>query len=350
MKILYFTKYSRSGASSRMRSYQYFPYFEKKGWTVIAKPLFNDPYLNNLYNGRKNKLQILYAYLKRFFLLFTIKGYDRVVIEKELFPYLPACAERILKFFGVKYIVDYDDAIFHNYDLSKNKLIRNLLSKKIDKVMKHSNLVVAGNNYLAERAKMAGAKQVEIIPTVVDLNRYSAKTNYSENQNLVIGWIGSPSTYKYVEKIKSVLEVVCNKTKAVVHIVGAFPDKKQDGVFFYFPWNEQTETEMIKRFDVGIMPLDDTPWAKGKCAFKLIQYMASGVPVVASPVGMNNEVAIDNVTGYTALNAKDWISGLEKLLMDSELRKELGVNGRKLVEQKYSLQVTFNKWIKLLDT
>jgi len=131
MKVLYLTKYSRLGASSRLRSFQYFPFLKENGIDVAFSPLFNDEYLKDLYSGKQSVKTIFSSYLKRFFILFTVFKYDKIVIEKELFPYLPALFERILAFAKVKYIVDYDDAIFHNYDLSPNKLIRFFLRNKI---------------------------------------------------------------------------------------------------------------------------------------------------------------------------------------------------------------------------
>lgn len=161
MKILYFTKYSAKGASTRMRSLQYFPFLQSKGLAITYSPLFNDEYLDNLYSGKRSVWNILSGYLRRLMVLFTIRKYDKIVIEYELFPYLPAWAERVLSKLGISYIVDYDDAIFHNYDKSDYPWVRKFLSRKIDVVMKHSKVVVAGNQYLAYRAELTGAKQTE---------------------------------------------------------------------------------------------------------------------------------------------------------------------------------------------
>jgi len=161
MKVLYFTKYSAKGASTRMRSLQYFPFLQSKGLAITYSPLFNDKYLDNLYSGKRSVWNILSGYLRRLMVLFTIRKFDKIVIEYELFPYLPAWAERVLSKMGVSYIVDYNDAIFHNYDKSDYPWVRKFLSRKIDVVMKHSKVVVAGNQYLAHRAELTGAKQTE---------------------------------------------------------------------------------------------------------------------------------------------------------------------------------------------
>lgn len=161
MKILYFTKYSRNAGSSRLRSYQYFPYLEKAGFKVDVSPLFSEKYLENLYAGKSTRNESLKGYFRRFFKLFGLNKYNGIVIEKELFPYVPAFAENFLNFIGIKYIVDYDDAVFHNYDLSANPVIRFVLKNKIDSVMKNAEVVVAGNSYLAERAKKQERKTLK---------------------------------------------------------------------------------------------------------------------------------------------------------------------------------------------
>jgi glycosyltransferase involved in cell wall biosynthesis len=337
MKVLYFTKYSRNGASSRLRSYQFFPFLEKKGINVTVKPFFNENYLNNLYLGkRKSLLMLLRAYLKRFFLLFTIYKYDRIVIEYELFPYCFSWFEKLLFILKIRYIVDYDDATFHNYDMSKNKLILFFLSKKIDNVMKYSGCVIAGNDYLAERARNAGAKKVVNHPTVIDIDRYSVKK--TENNKVVIGWIGSPSTLKYVKNIKLSLLNLIKKYDVELFIVGANEDIGIGSNVKYIEWKEKTEVENILKFDIGIMPLENTSWELGKCSYKLIQYMGCGIPIVASSIGMNKQVVKSGINGYLVENDLEWESCLEKLIVDVSLRKKMGLYGRNLVMEKYSLQ------------
>lgn len=348
MKVLFFTKYTQKGASSRMRSFQYFPFLEKEDIHVSVSPFFNDAYLENLYAGKKSKLSILFAYLKRFLLLFTVFKYDKIVIEYELFPYFPAWFEQLFNIVGIHYIVDYDDAIFHNYNLHPNPWLRKLLGNKIAKVMKNSKTVVAGNKYLAQYAESAGTKNIVIIPTVIDLQNYKPKENYA-TEKLIIGWIGSPSTFKYLEEIRAELTTFVAQNNAEVLVIGAYPTEKQEGVFRFIPWVAATENEWIIKFDVGLMPLNDTPWSKGKCSFKLIQYMASGVPVIASPVGMNKEV-VTAENGYLATNSSDWGRYLAMYFANQKLRENFGRKGREMVEDNLSLQVTAKKWTALIKS
>lgn len=346
MKVLYLTKYTAKGASSRMRSFQYFSYLESSDLKITVRPFFNDTYLDMLYSGKKSLMIVLLAYLKRFFVIFTVLKFDRIVIEYEIFPYFPAWFEKLFYRLGVKYIVDYDDAIFHNYDLNSNKLIRKLLGNKIDQIMKFSSVVVAGNQYLANRAKSAGANKILIIPTVIDLENYKVKENYA-TEKFRIGWIGSPSTYRYIEEIKEHLIIFAHQYKAEIVIVGASTESRSKPPFLYIPWEKNTETEWIRSFDVGLMPLDDTPWSKGKCSFKLIQYMACGVPVIASPVGMNKEV-VTSLNGFLADTPKEWYESLSKYADSPLLRDQYGKEGRKIVEKKYALQITAKIWKQLL--
>jgi len=347
MKVLYLTKYSRKGASSRLRSYQYFPFLEAEGISVIVKPLFDDAYLEKLYSGKKPIAEILKAYIKRFFVLFTVFGYDKIVIEKEIFPYLPSWTERILSFLGVKYIVDYDDAIFHNYDLNPNKWIRFFLKDKIDLVMRSAQMVIAGNEYLAERAKKSGAKNVIVIPTVIDIERYHHKQIFRQDKT-VIGWIGSPSTFKYVKTLFPVFEKLAKQYPIEIQIVGA---KEAVSVSFpiqFLDWTEHSEVNSISAFDIGIMPLEDSPWEKGKCSYKLIQYMACGIPVVASPVGMNVEVVSEGHNGFLAKDVADWFNALEELSNGKDKCRTFGSSGRQLIERRFTVQSQLKTVVALL--
>lgn len=337
--------------SSRMRSFQYFPYLEREGWAVTVKPFFDDAYLQDFYGGKKNVLAVLKSYIRRILVLLTVFGYDKVVIEKEIFPYLPAFAEKLLQVFGVKYIVDYDDAIFHNYDQSANPYFKLFLKKKIDKVMRFSGVVVAGNLYLAERAKNAGAKKIEIIPTVIDLERYDVKEK-DNSEPFVVGWIGTKTTFeKHLLPCKSWIKEIQHQYPDIqFRIIGITEDMDLGQNVQYIAWKENTEVKEIQKMDVGIMPLQDSLWEKGKCAYKLIQYAACGIPGIASDVGMNKEVTIEGSTGFLAYSDQDWINKILELKNNRQKRLQMGRNARRLVEEQYCLQVTSEKWTKIINS
>lgn len=349
MKILYFTKYAQNAGSSRMRSFQYFPYWEKEGFQVEASPLFNEKYLTHLYAGKSTWKESIAGYIKRFFKLFCLRKYDRIVIEKELFPYLPAWTEKVLHFLKVGYIVDYDDAIFHNYDQSTHPLIKKLLHDKIDRVMKYSSTVVAGNSYLAERAKLAGASAIEIIPTVIDLNRYTVQEKTS-NTPFIVGWIGTKSTFeKHLLPQKAWIQnLAAIDPEIEFHIIGIAEDHGWGDHVKWIPWSADSENEEINQFHVGIMPLKDSLWEKGKCAYKLIQYGACGIPGIAADIGMNAEVTIPNQTGLLVEEDSAWVDAILSLKNNEILRQQLGANARKQVASKFCLQVTAGKWFEIL--
>ena len=339
MKILVLTRYDFLGASSRLRFFQYAKYLQRNGWSIDICPLFDNDYVENFYaTGRKKISKIFTCYLRRLFILFKAKHFDLLWIEKELFPMLPATIERFLNAMRIPYIVDYDDAIFHNYDMNKNKMFRIFLKNKIDAVMKNASIVMAGNRYLAERAKKAGASKVELIPTVVDSDKY--KPRYEPNDRFTIGWIGSPATEKYLQMIIQVLEDLKKKIDFQFIAVGAKNFNAPGIDYKLHSWSEDSEADEIERFDVGIMPLVDEPWERGKCGYKLIQYMACGKPVIASPVGINKEIVEPGINGYLAQNSEEWLDSLLKLNNDVKLRAAIGKNNRKKVEETYSITAT----------
>jgi glycosyltransferase involved in cell wall biosynthesis len=348
MKVIFFTKYVRKGASSRLRSYQYLTYLNKADIHAEFSPLFSEKYLYKLYSNNSRKLEIFKGYINRLIKLSQISKYNKIVIEKELFPYLPPIFEKWLKRKNICYVVDYDDAIFHNYDQSANPLIRKILGRKIETVMKNANIVTVGNIYLAEYASNAGAKNIEIIPTVIDLERYQVKKHRNDNI-VVFGWIGTKTTFeKHLLPYMHLIHNTIEKFNVEFHVVGIDRNNELNGKVKYISWSEDTEVQSILDFDVGIMPLTNSLWEKGKCAYKLIQYMGCGIPVIASDVGMNKEVVQNQINGFVVNSDAEWLKAFSLLASNYELRKKMGYNGRKLVEEKYCIQKTSGYLIKLL--
>lgn len=333
---------------------QYLPSLANAGLSVQVQSLFDDAYLTTLYGKRKrNPFQIIALYLKRLICLSLIRQVDVIWLEYELFPYLPAWFERWLVSRGIALVVDYDDAVFHNYDLSDNKLVRNLLSHKIDDVMRMASVVIAGNSYLENRAKQAGAKYTCVVPTVVDLLRYPSVSTKRPDSLLTVGWIGSPATQSYLKAIAPVLSEVLKRYNARLILIGATPELESDlpGCDLTFcQWSEASEVADIQRFDIGIMPLPDGPWERGKCGYKLVQYMACGIPVIASAVGANVEIVEACGSGYLAASADDWACALTSLLTDERLRQQFGAAGRLAVEQRFSLQAQVPELINIFNS
>jgi len=350
MNVLLLSRYGNLGASSRIRSYQFLPFLRERCIEVTLAPLLSDDYLEDLYAGKRPRLfSILAAYLRRIGALLRSKKFDLLWIEYELFPWLPGWLESLVLSKGTPCLVDYDDAIFHRYDRHPNLLVRQMLDHKIDSVMRHASTVVVGNEYLRNHAIQAGAQRVEILPTSIDLTRYPSPT-LACNETFTIGWIGSPPTTRYLQLIHEALAEVCAHGQARVVLVGASEPHWLDVPHTLHPWSENTEVAEIGDFDVGIMPLENSPWERGKCGYKLIQYMACGKPVIASPVGINTRIVESGINGYLAETARDWVQALTTLMNDAELRQKMGTAGRTKIERDYTVQVNAPRLAAMLHT
>tara|TARA_Y100000590_G_C15747715_1_gene1022844 strand:- start:11768 stop:12787 length:1020 start_codon:yes stop_codon:yes gene_type:complete len=327
---------------------QYFPHLIENGFKLDFRPLLVDNYLIKKYNKNIAFGLIINAYIKRILKLISLNKYDLIWLEKELFPFLPAWVEKLLSLFDIPIVVDIDDAIFHQYDQHSNKVVKLLYKSKIDKIMKNANLVIAGNDYLAERATSAGAKNVIIVPTVIDLDRYPLLNKKNKEKKISVGWIGSPMTSHYLNEISSVIIELSNKKLFNFFAIGAGRNDFQDLPITKIPWSEDTEYNEITKFDIGIMPIPDLPWERGKCGYKLIQFMACKIPVIASPVGVNIKIVKNYKTGLLASSQSEWNDALLSLYHDSKFRTFLGQNGRMTVEKKYSLQVYAPKIVTIM--
>jgi glycosyltransferase involved in cell wall biosynthesis len=348
MNVLLLSRYGNLGASSRIRSYQYLPYLRERGIEVTLAPLLPDDYLRDLYAGEKpGIISILAAYLRRIGALIRRKKFDLLWIEYELFPWLPGWLESLALSKATPYLVDYDDAIFHRYDQHPNPLVRRMLGHKIDAVMRHAATVVVGNDYLRDHAIKTGAQQVEILPTSIDLARYPSPTP-ARTEAFTIGWIGSPATTRYLHRVHEALAEVGVHEQVRIVLVGASEPGWPDVPHTIHSWSENTEVDEISCFDVGIMPLENSPWERGKCGYKLIQYMACGKPVIASPVGINTRIVEPGINGYLAETKQDWVQALTTLMTDAGLRQRMGAAGRAKVERDYTIQVNAPRLANLL--
>ena len=333
-----------------MRFLQYLPELSKFGIDVKVQILFDDRALTSRYKQRRYSFSaLLRAFYHRLAALRAATHFDLLWIEKEALPWWPQWAEA---FFlrGVRYVLDYDDAVFHIYDHHRLPIICWIFGKRLDSLMRHAHLVVSGNDYLAQRSKDAGADWVEELPTVIDLVRYPWPQSPEEANRAhkpTIVWIGSPSTVSYLELLREPLQRLTQNHDFVFRVIGG--EVSIPGVSVEcFPWSEQAEVALIAAADVGVMPLMDTPWERGKCGYKLIQYMACGLPVVASPVGFNIRIVQPEVNGYLADGVCSWTNALDRLLVDSALRARMGAAGRQLIETSYCIQVTGSRLAELL--
>jgi glycosyltransferase involved in cell wall biosynthesis len=350
VKVLALTRYGRTGASSRMRFHQYLPSLEAAGIQVDLAPLFSDDYVRGLQQGRRNPWEVLRAYAGRVGALRRAGGFDLLWIEKEVLPWLPAGLEMALMSGRIPFVLDYDDAVFHGYDQHRSALLRQLLVGKHPALMRRAALVVAGNDYLADFARAAGSVRVEVVPTVIDLTRYLPPEWGGARAGALptVGWIGQRATASFLAPLAPVFERLSAEGQARFAAIGV--DTAALGLpMRSVPWSEATEVASISQFDVGIMPLVDEPFERGKCGYKLIQYMACGLPVVASPVGVNRKIVEHGVNGFLAESPEQWAMALKTLAADAGLRERMGQVGRRKVEQEFCLQVTAPRMTALLQ-
>ena len=341
MKVLMLSRYGRLGASSRVRFYQYQPLLEASGIRITPAPLFSDGYVQGLQQNSRSLIEVIRAYTGRVHALLTRQQFDLLWIEKETLPWLPAWLEKMLLSGGVPYVLDYDDAVFHYYDQHRNPVFKALLRNKHPTLIRDAAMVLAGNDYLAEFARHAGATRVEVVPTVIDLVRYPPTiTKKAEDEGLpCVGWIGQRATAAFLTPYAPLFKRLAADGLARFSAIGI--DAQSLGLpMDSVPWAERTEVTSIAGLDIGIMPLLDAPFERGKCGYKLIQYMACGLPVVASSVGVNHHIVEHGVNGFLANTLEEWEQALRTLLADSGLRQRMGRAGRLKVEQQYCVQVT----------
>lgn len=269
-------------------------------------------------------------------------SYDLIFIHRVL---LPQWLVRRIVLRGRPIIFDFDDAIslegFYNRRISEQRL---------QVVLNAANLVITSSLYNADAVREQ-CRTVEVIPSSVDNRRYRTKSAYRHPDPVTIGWIGSPSTTPYLAGVSSVLRNLNRLHSIKVVTIGADRNFRFEEVdHINKSWNEKSEADDLLECDIGIMPLPDNEWTRGKGGYKLLQYMAAGLPVVASPVAVNREIVQDGVNGFLATTEQDWLKKLSLLIEDAELRERMGQKGRALVEQRYSSEKAYAQLTDALTT
>jgi glycosyltransferase involved in cell wall biosynthesis len=268
--------------------------------------------------------------------LLGVGDYDAVYVFREAALFGPAVFEYWIKLSGAPMIFDFDDAVFVPYvSPSNGRLSKLKFPGKTRTICRLSSHVMAGNRYLAEYARRVNSN-VTVIPTTIDTDKYLLETSKPCSPAPVIGWSGSFSTVRHLDTLRASLRRLAAREKFHLRVVGV-SNYQLDGVESEaVPWRSQTEIEDLRLIDIGVMPLPDDDWSRGKCGLKALQYMALGIPTICSPVGVNSEIIQDGVNGFLASTEGEWIEKLTALLHSAELRKRFGLAGRRTVEAKYS--------------
>lgn len=308
---------------------------------MFKKHFYNDNIFNSL-------IYYIIQFVARFLILFKVCFYDVVVIQRELFFYLPPIFEKAIKKINPKIIFDIDDAMFFADQVSYGKFYKYLDLEKAYKIASLSKHVIVGNAYLKKKF-LPFNPNISIIPTPVDIDRLiPLQMTFDNHSAVVLGWCGNRGNLKNVHMIGDMLQALAKKYNFILSIVSS-EKFYLDGVNVQnVQWALDTEIESLQSFDIGIMPLADNEYNRGKCGLKALQYMAVGLPVVCSPVGINKDIIEEGVNGFSAVTKDEWIKKLAQLIENPDLRKKMGKHGRKLVEMKYSYPVTYPEFEEIV--
>lgn len=339
MTVTYFSKSSSIGPSSRYRVLQFLPHFRAAGIDCHVDALFGETYFSIL-KVRSCPLRTLFkipyvfvCFLRRLWTLLNLGGQDLIVIEGQLFPYAPPLAERLLLWCRYRVAIEMDDAIY----LTPGH------EKKIAALLSMATGAIVGNHRLAAYAKQFSPR-VCTVPTVVDTERFvpnpmSLDSSERNSDTITIVWIGLAYNLKYLDVLAPALRALQTKFRLMLRVVCSQPPHMPGVDIEFRPWSFQREVADLQDATIGVMPLEDTEWARGKCGLKLLQYLAVGVPSVASPVGVNRDIIADGENGFLAATEQDWYERLEALCREPQLRARMGQAGRRTVEERYSLTV-----------
>jgi glycosyltransferase involved in cell wall biosynthesis len=354
MKILFVVPYPLGRSpSQRFRFEQYFNVLTAAGYDFKTESFYNNAGWRAIYssgNIAAKLFAIIRGFIKRTFLLFRLAPYEYIFLHREATPLGPPVFEwAAAKLFGKKIIFDFDDAIWTTDNLSENslsKLIR--WRSKTNFICKAASVVSCGNGYLADYAKQFN-KNVIINPTTIDTNYHIRRTNESR-AGVVIGWTGSHSTLKYLdEMLPAIAQLEMSLPGLIFKVIADRDPKLQMASFRFVRFSEENEIADLSDLDIGIMPLPDDEWAKGKCGFKALQYMALGIPAVASPVGVNTGIIKDGENGFLCSSINEWIDKLTILISDAALRQRMGTAGRQAVEKNYSVNSNCSNFLGLFE-
>ncbi|MDB5268404.1 MAG: group 1 glycosyl transferase [Hymenobacter sp.] len=356
MRILFLVPYPPGRApSQRFRFEQYLDALTAAGHTYHLAPFISVATWNILYQpGRAGAkaLGILGGFARRVGLLFRVPKYDFVFVHREAAPVGPPVFEWIIsKVLGKKLIYDFDDAIWLANTSEANKIAAGVKwHHKVADICRWAYKNSCGNAYLADYARQFNPRAV-VNPTTIDtVNLHNQVRDQAAPGRLVIGWTGTHSTLKYLDQVVPVLakleaEGLDFEFRVISNQPPAFPLNS----LVYLPWRKDTEIADLLGFHVGLMPLEDDPWAKGKCAFKALQYMALGLPALVSPVGMNTEVVQHGYNGFVCATPAEWEASLRQLLADASLRQHLGAAARVTIEQRYSVRANTPNFLSLFS-
>jgi glycosyltransferase involved in cell wall biosynthesis len=343
MKVLALVPYQLGIApGQRYRIEQWEPYLREAGIDIHFEPFAGPELARTLYQRGRYWTKVRHmsrAWLHRAQTACRSPEFDVVYLYREAALIGPAWLERLARRRNPHFVYDFDDAIWLPYVSPRNRYLSYLKTPgKTKAICRMAAAVTVGNETLADFARRYNPA-VTVVPSTVSLREYRPRPHPRAGAVPVIGWTGSHSSAQYLRLVESALRTLARRRRFRFLVIG-IEDYHLEGVDVHCrPWRAETEVEDLWSMDVGIMPLFDDPWARGKCAMKAIQYLGVGVPAAVSPVGANRDVITDGVCGFHAANEGEWVQALEQLLDDIDLRVRLGAEGRHRVEDHYSAEV-----------
>jgi glycosyltransferase involved in cell wall biosynthesis len=326
----------------RFRLEQWDPILNRQGIEIEQHP-FEDEALHSIVHqpgSSRDKIRlIMQAFRRRIGLVKRVREFDAVYVFREAAILGPPFIERAMNRKGVPIVFDFDDAIFVPYKSPTNSYLSLLkFPGKTGELCGIAAHVMAGNQYLANYARRSNIS-VSIVPTTIDTAKYLPRDNAISHAVPVIGWSGSHSTVQHLDTLREVLPELAKQERFRLRVIGSSVYSLGGVDVDSMPWSSATELDDLKKIDVGLMPLPNDEWSKGKCGLKALQYMALGIPTVCSPVGVNTEIITDGKNGFLASTDAEWVARLKELLQDMALRRCLGGAGRRTVEELYSADV-----------
>jgi len=332
------------GAGCRYRIAQYIPYLAAQGIDLTFAPFFDRRFFELVYlpgHSARKALLFLRRVGARLRTVLRHGRYDLMMIYREALPVGPPLIESMLAAANIPLVYDFDDAVFLPNTSDANRWIAALKNpQKTAAIIRRCDQVIAGNEYLAEYARRFN-QSVQVIPTAIDVDLFVPRVEPRGGaEPLVVGWIGTPTTAPYLMPLARVLAELGATHRFAFRVAGSITPIVFGGVDVRnVSWSLEREVELFNGCDIGVYPLPDDQWARGKCGFKAIQFMSCGVPVVASGVGVNREIIQDGVNGFLASTPDEWRLKLAALMADGDLRRRLGAAGRRTIQERYSLQV-----------
>ena len=341
-KIYFIVPYPTAQApSQRFRFEQYYAILDKAHYTYHISPFLDMQAWSILYKPGHFALKIwkiLLGFFRRCLDLFTMADYDYVFIHREATPIGPPIFEWfIAKVLRKKIIYDFDDAIWLENSSTYNRIVAGIKwHSKVGAICKWSHKVSCGNDFLADYARQFNTNVV-VNPTTIDTEHLHNQVKDQHTPTLTIGWTGTHSTSQYLHDIVHILQKLEQTFDFTFLVISNAEPTFNLRSLRYIHWNKDTEIEDLLQFNIGIMPLRDDDWSRGKCGFKALQYMSLGIPALVSPVGVNTKIVDSNVNGMICNNPTEWEASISAFLTDAHLRVQLGIAARAQIVKHYSV-------------